>query len=215
MNHFHRSMAVRDRIFADKPLLKKLSDHFLEERKLGEILGYGTNNIHYRAGMLEGGLWVATRQQFQERIPYGDPARSDKLRAGLRETGNWKTLELELFCREAFCWAEFGGFGGSRSVTDFAENGGPGYVSGFSIGVRYKPCWRSNPLYALLVEDLTAGGVFSLAKPEDADWLGFINGKGPVQLDLDDFPRWRKMHSGVPDYMAENAIIDFTAALPP
>lgn len=211
MDHFKRSQEVRGRILQDKPLLKKLADHFLEQGKLEQVIGAGSNNIHYRAGMLPDGLWIATREQFQEQIPYGDPARSDLLRARFRETGNWKTLELETFCREAYCWTEFGLFnGGNRSVSDFVRNGGTGYVTSFAIGVRYKPPWKRTPLYALLVEDLTAGGVFSLKTHPDADWIGQIEGtNAPVQLDLDDFPRWRKMHPGVPDYMSEQAIIDF------
>ncbi|MEW6723217.1 MAG: hypothetical protein AB1324_08180 [Candidatus Micrarchaeota archaeon] len=210
MDHFRRSMSVRTQIISDKPLLKKLACHFLEQRKLDEGLGNGSNNIHYRAGPLASGLWVATRQQFGEPIPYGDPARSDAMRARMRETGHWKTDAFELFCREAYCWSEFGGFGINRSVAEFVERGGPGYVTSFCIGVRYKPLWRSGPLYALLVEDLTAGGAFMLEKHEDHDWKGRIAGvEGFVQIDLDDGPMWRKRHPEAPRYMTEEAMIDF------
>jgi hypothetical protein len=207
MDHFRHSMAVREQILAEKPLMKKLAGHFLEHRKLEEAIGNGTNNIHYRAGVLPGGLWVATREQFQEPIPYGDPARCDPVRARFRETGNWKTIEFDIFCKEAYCWAD--SFGMSRSVSEFMETQGAGYVTSFSILVKYQPAWRERPLYALLVEDLTAGGAFTLDKPAERDWVARLNGTyKTVQIDLDDFPRWRASHPSVPDYTAEQAIID-------
>ncbi len=212
MDHFQRSMAVRAQIIRDRPLLKKLAAHFLDERKLDDLLGFGTNNIHYRAGMLPGGLWVATREQFEEPIRFEDPGRTDALRARLRQTGNYKTLEFGIYCKEAYCWAELGGFGTNGSVSEFAENGGAGYVTAFSIGVRYTPRWRSTPLYALLIEDLSAGGQYRLETPGDEDWVARIDGRGaPVQIDLDDFPRWGKNYPSVPDYASEEAIRDLGA----
>jgi hypothetical protein len=209
MDHFAHSMAVRKRIMEDAPLMKKLSGHFLGGGKLAETIGNGTNNIHYRVGMLEG-LWVATREQFQVPLDFNDPARTDPVKARFHETGNYKTLEAGIFCKEAYCWAEFGGFGVNRSVASFVENGGPGYATSFSIAVRYKPMWRDTPLHALLVEDLTGGGAFRLEPEKDSDWSARIPGvDGLVQIDLDDGPKWRKRHPEVPDYLSEQAIIDF------
>lgn len=211
MDHFRHSMSVRQHILADRPLLRRLEGHFLEGNKLDEMLGYGTNNIHYRAGMLPGGLWVATREQFREHIPYNDPARTDTLRAKLRETGNHRQLEFALYCKEAYCWSESYGF--VPSVTAFAENGGPGYVSSFTIAVRYQPSWRETPFYALLLEDLSAGGAVSLSTLPDDDSIAYTaSGKGPVRIDLDDHLRHAKRHREVPDYLAEGAIIDLGRA---
>ncbi|MEW6035319.1 MAG: hypothetical protein AB1529_01785 [Candidatus Micrarchaeota archaeon] len=215
MDHFQRSMAIRAQIIGEKPLLKKLAAHFFEARKLDDVLGHGTNNIHYRAGMLPSGLWVATREQFEEPIRSGDPDRADPLRARFRQTGNWKTLEFGIYCREAYCWSEFGGFGRNRSVSEFVENGGEGYATAFSILVRYKPLWRRSPMYAMLVEDLSAGGQYRLETPGDEDWVARIDGRGaPVQIDLDDFPRWRKNYPSVPDYTSEQAMLDLGAIGP-
>ncbi len=207
MDHFQHSMAVRERILADRPLIKKLAAHFLEGRKLDETLGNGTNNIHYRAGMLSGGLWVATRERFVEPIPYGDAARSEPGRARMRETGQWKPGELEIFCKEAYCLSELFGF--RQSVREFASSGGLGYVTSFSIGVRYKPSWKERPLYALLIEDLTAGGAFAISKRMDDDAVGHIEGvRGQVRMDLDDWPRHVKKHREIPDYFGDGSILE-------
>ncbi len=211
MDHFQHSQAVRQQILADRPLIKKLEAHFLEGRKLDTVIGFGTNNIHYRAGALPGGLWVATREQFREHIPFGDQARSDSRKARLRETGNHRALEFSLYCKEAYCWSE--SFGFIPGVTAFSENGGTGYVTSFTIAVRYQPAWRDRPFYALLLEDLTAGGSVSLSKlPEDDSVAYTGTGKGPIRIDLDDHLRHAKKHRGVPDYLAEEAIIDLGRA---
>ncbi len=211
MDHFQHSQAVRQQILADRPLIKKLEAHFLEGRKLDAVIGFGTNNIHYRAGMLPGGLWVATREQFREHIPFGDPARTDARKASLRETGNYRQLEFSLYCKEAYCWSEAHGF--VSSVAEFERRGGAGYVTSFTIAVRYQPAWRDRPFYAMLLEDLTAGGSVGLSKLPDDDSVAYTGtGKGPIRIDLDDHLRHAKRHREVPDYLADEAIIDLGRA---
>ncbi len=207
MDHFQRTLAARRQILDDRPMMSKLRGHLLEGRKLGEMIGHGTNNIHYRLGGLPGGVWVATREQFREPIPFGDRARTDALAARMRETGSGRTLGFELFCKEAYCWAEE--FGGCSSISEFMRSGAASYVSGFSIIVRYKPSWRERPLHAMLVEDLTAGGSISLEAVPEMDWMARVEGTDKrVQIDLDDWPRHVGRHRDVPDYLSEQAVID-------
>ncbi len=206
MDHFKCSMDVRQRIIEDKTLLRELSRHFIEGKKLETVLGHGSNHIHFRAGSLPGGPWLATRERFVEPIPHGDPARTDAFRARFLDSGSWKAAGLEMYCKEAYCWSERFGF--PASVSDFARDGGSGYVTAFTIGVRYKPAWKERPLYALLVEDLTAGGSLDVSADADDDSIARVGGMGPVRIDLDDFPRHAKRYGMIPDYMSEGAIID-------
>lgn len=139
MNRFQYSQEIKERILADKNIYNTLRNHFLGIERLTDNLGSGTAHEHFRVGKLKNGLWITTREIHH--------CYTDHI------TG------LESYCQHAEEINEdVKGKNIQEIIEELKDNEIAMAATSFTIGVRYRGSISDNFNYALLVEDLTAGG---------------------------------------------------------
>ncbi len=166
MDYLAHSQEVRRLILTSEPIMKTLREHLRGHK--ADFIGGGSCHKHYRIGMLESGLWVASRESFSTKQIVRANQHGFKITFGLRNF-NEEVEKLEEFCQKAQSEYEQGTY----------------IVTSFCVGVRYKSekQWRG----LLLLEDLTQGGNVHITSEGDNGTIEGAKKRVLFDLSMDKF----------------------------
>ncbi len=167
MDYFEYSQERKAEISGNREMTRNLRDHFSGGRRLPGDLRGGTNNRHFSVGQLENGLYAAIREPIMK----------------VERCQEENKRELEMYCSDAEDMAkEYKVVGIQNIIHDREKCGESAWLaSSFAIGVKFKffDYWR----YALIIEDLTAGGSVKYVRGLGED-SGVTEGGHEVVFDL-------------------------------
>lgn len=149
---------VHQELIANKPIYEALRQHFTGEQQLAEFLGGNSQRQHYRIGELESGIVLATREPLNPNLMSGD-------------------YMLTLECDTAQAYMD------RFPLSDLNPKGIQGVIeyckqnsledtfitTPVCIGVQFRRRGMKQPSYALVVEDLSAGGTLEYTDKLDGD----------------------------------------------
>jgi len=224
MDHYEFSKSVRKEILSDKKILNRLRKHFLGEKRLRDIIDAGSHNIIYRVGKLENDLWLATREPVQTDYAMSRERVLESARSDILSTGTHNVRGLEIYCKQAAeemnVWRHISktrSWGVSNIVKELLDKGDYSRLTtSFCIGIKFRQRMKfepekiTEPLYALIVEDLTQGGKLKIEKIYEESVEGKIQGTDlTVQFDFDGEDYSILKRTDIPNYITKENLIIF------